>query len=166
MNPTLTKMVIEIYSDARYSKKTTQYPILFNPENYSLNWAFTFTDDETATGGNAPCELKSINRSEFTMTFIIDGTGIGAAALGRENIAVVKEVWDFLEITTVMNRDGTRKAAPPFCRLVWGNLCARCFIKQVKLDINLLDRTGKALRAALATTFRAVYPSLPSKGKK
>lgn len=158
MDSAVTKMVIEVYKDNTYKEKKSQYPVLFNPENYTLQWEFSFSNDEKANGGSAPCLLKSVNRSIFDMTFIIDGTGIGAAALGRDKIVVANEIWNFMEATTVLNRNGTRKTEPPYCRLVWGNLCTRCFVRQVKVEIKLLDRQGIMLRAALSTTFQTVYP--------
>lgn len=154
MDPAVTKMVIEIYKDGTYAKKEKQYPVLFNPENYTLDFAFSFKSDETAMGGNTQYLFQSIARSQFTMTFFIDGTGIGAAALGRDKIVVVDEIWKFMETTTIMNRNGTRKKEAPFCQLVWGPLCKQCLVLKVNLKIKLLDRTGKPLRAELETTFQ------------
>lgn len=157
MDSAVTKMVIEIYEDQTYKTKKSQYSVLFNPENYSLQWKFSFSNNEKANGGNAQRSLKGIDRSVFDMSFIIDGTGIGAAALGRKEIIVADEIWNFMEATTVLNRNNTRKTKPPYCRLVWGNLCARCFVEQVKLETKLLDRKGTILRAVLNTTFQTVY---------
>ncbi|MDL2274776.1 hypothetical protein LJC22_01450 [Desulfosarcina sp. OttesenSCG-928-G10] len=155
----LAKMVVETYADATYSKKTGHYAVLFNPENYSADWDFTFETKEFVNGGNLPGRLQSISHSNFDMTFIIDGTGVGAAALGRDKINVMDEVWNFLEATTVLSRKSSRKQKPPYCMLVWGSLCARCFVKRVKLEMRLLDRNGTPLRAALITSFQTFYPS-------
>lgn len=155
----LSKMVIETYTDATYSKKSGHYAVLFNPETYSVDWDFTFHTEEFVNGGSLPVRLRSIAHSNFDMTFIIDGTGVGAAALGRDSINVMDEVWNFLEKTTVLSRKSSRKQVPPYCMLVWGALCACCVVKKVKLEVRLLDRSGSPLRAALVTTFQTFYPS-------
>lgn len=158
MDQAVTKMVIEIYKDARYTSKQREFQVLFNPERYSLQWEFNFASKEVLHGGSTPAVLEAVSRSVFAMDFFFDGTGVGAAALDRNEINVTTEVWNFLETATLLNRNGKRKAAPPYCRLVWGNLCARCLIKKVQMDVKLLDRTGKILRAVLKTTFQTVYP--------
>ena len=152
-------MVIEIYEDKTYRSIKAQYPVLFNPENYALTWDFSFHEEPTVKGGMTEALLASVNPSVFDMTFIIDGTGVGAAALGKSSIHVPTEIWNFMEAATVLNRNGTRKPQAPYCRLVWGNLCAKCYVKRVKLETKLLDRNGTVLRAALITTFQTIYPT-------
>lgn len=152
------KMVIEIYEDRTYCRKTGQHAMLFNPESYALEWDFVFEQEQFISGKTRTSGLLGINRSLFDLTLLLDGTGVGAAALGKSGVDVPKELWEFLETATVLNRDGTRKPAPPFCRLVWGNLCARCVVKKVRVEASLVAADGKILRAALHTTFQSVFP--------
>ncbi|WP_027187584.1 CIS tube protein [Desulfovibrio cuneatus] len=157
MNTATAKMVIETYTDKTYRSKLKVYTVLFNPEGYTLDWGFSFKEESFVTGGSRTL-MEGVNRSVFDMKFIIDGTGVGAAALGRSSVNVADEIWNFMETATALNRKGTRKPEPPFCRLVWGNLCAKCLVSKVKLDVTLLDRKGAPLRATLTTTFQTIYP--------
>ena len=158
MDQTVTKMVVETYADATYTARQKEFQVLFNPEKYTLGWAFNFDSKELLKGGSTTAVLESVTRSVFSMDFIFDGTGVGAAALDRKEVNVAREVWDFLETATVLNRKNKRKPSPPYCRLVWGNLCAKCLVQSVNMEVKLLDRSGKILRAVLKTTFQTVYP--------
>lgn len=151
------KMVIEAYADAAFTKRQGQYAILFNPENYSLVWNFGLNNREKVNGGNTVPTLYKVRDANFKMTFIIDGTGVGAAALGKSKIVVASEIWSFLELATILNKNGKRKAAPPFCRLVWANLTAKCQVETVTMKITLLNRDGTPLRASLDVTFRSLH---------
>ncbi|MFT4302486.1 MAG: hypothetical protein QM579_12120 [Desulfovibrio sp.] len=157
MDAATSKMVIETYTDKTYRSKLKDYTVLFNPEGYTLEWGFSFKESPLINGGTSMA-VEGISRSVFDMKFIIDGTGVGAAALGRSSVNVAEEIWNFMETTTVFNRNCTRKPKPPFCRLVWGNLCAKCLVSKVKLDVTLMDRKGAPLRAALTATFQTIYP--------
>jgi len=152
------KMVVETYADESYSGKTGQYAVLFNPESYALEWDFMFVQEGTISEKTLLGDLRGIKRSDFELKLLFDGTGVGAAALGKSSVDVPKELWTFLEATTILSRDGKRKKAPPYCRLVWGNLCARCVVKKLKMEVSLVAGDGKILRATLHTTFQMVFP--------
>ncbi|UQZ88722.1 hypothetical protein C4J81_05690 [Deltaproteobacteria bacterium Smac51] len=155
---TVSKMVIEIYDDDAFTKKSGSYAVLFNPETYSLSWQYELSQMEVVGGGTTRASLAGISDTDFDMTFLIDGTGVGAAALGRDCLDVTDEIWKFMTIATILNRDGSRKPQPPFCRLVWGSLCQRAIVKRVKIDVKMSDRNGKALRASLTVSFGSVFP--------
>lgn len=159
--PTYAKMVVEAYGDSGYGKKTGEYPVLFNPETYAVDWDFRFSEFETVGHETTTPELREIRGSEMSMTFVIDGTGVGAAILGKSRIVVLDEVDKFLSVATVVNPGGTRKTKPPYCRLVWARLNLKCLVTRVRLEITLMDRDGTPLRAKMHVTFH----SLHGKGK-
>ena len=73
------------YSDDGFSKKTgNTYTALFNPENFTINYA---TQNTPRSGAGASEEQRTFNkRSAQTATFkiIIDGTGILPSSGSRD----------------------------------------------------------------------------------
>jgi|GEM_PF-4003158 len=152
------KMVVEVYENKNYSKKTKQYAVLFNPASYGLEWDFKYAQKPALSGHTLFSGICDIKNAIFGITLIFDGTGVGAAASGKNSVSAMDELWDFLEKATPLNRDGSRKRLPPYCRLVWGNLCIRCVVQKVKANVELVASDGKLLRVKLDTTFQSITP--------
>ncbi len=160
---TVSKIAVEVYQDETYKKKTGQMVMtLVNPATFTQTWDFEIGATEKAKGGNTKESLKKVADAAFTLTFLIDATGVGKALDGEEPGAapdVKDRVWKFLETATILNSDNTRKPAPPYCLLVWEDVCVKCLVSKVKLETKLLNRKGQWLRASLTVTFRHVLGS-------
>ena len=128
-----------------------QYEVMFNPENYGVNYEFSY-NAEQAIGESAVQQIfNSIKPKKYNFEFMIDGTG----ATGEKR-DVVEDIAKFNEVA------GFRGALhrPGVLLLIWGTFYAVTVLEKADIKYTLFDNNGVPLRATISCTFSEFVPKL------
>jgi hypothetical protein len=144
----LEKLIIFSYRDeVRQGEPADTFALQFNPATFSRVFEIEF-NQESGTGNTpGPAEFKRYKSQDYTVEFLIDGTGVS----GGEPVDVAHTVATFLRITAEMDGEIHR---PRFLKLIWGqHLALRCVLKSVTINYTLFKPDGSPLRAKLTAVF-------------
>ncbi|MBN1965706.1 MAG: peptigoglycan-binding protein LysM [Anaerolineae bacterium] len=125
-----------------------QIPVLFNPEDYTLQKANTFAQ-ATVPGLSSPIlQFVSGNMQTLTMELLADTLEAhrGVNAAGDD----VRTITD--RIAGLMDIDASTHA-PPVLLFTWGSLAFLCVLASVSQRFVLFAPDGTPVRARLSVTF-------------
>lgn len=146
MEGELKKLKIESYTDPEYQgSPASEFEVMFNPKSYSVKYAVEYDDEQGMGTTGLPQRFKQSKPSEFSLEFILDGTG--ASADKREVSALVD---DFLAVAYEYDGDLHR---PRYLKLSWGTLLFNCVFKAANITYTLFKPDGSPLRAKVGATF-------------
>ncbi|MCF0048662.1 hypothetical protein LXM25_01255 [Dyadobacter sp. LJ53] len=118
---------------------------MFNPETLVIDEGVEYNRSCAPGQTNNKPRFKRITSRKFSLSFILDGTGVNAP-----KIPVTAQVLLFREATTLMNGVFHQ----PNCLLVqWGTFICRCKITTSKVEYTLFDEFGLPLRAKITANF-------------
>jgi len=147
----LRKLFIEAYDriefdhDSSISKVGT-FEVMFNPEKYSRKYQVEYEENQSKGSTADSQKFKGIKEQEFTLDFVIDGTGVATAAPGEvvKEVNVEDEIQKLVSLTTLIEPDAHRNR---FLKIYWGNFILRCVLSSLDINYTLFHPDGTALRA-------------------
>jgi hypothetical protein len=142
----LTKLRIESYGDSKFKEHLTDFVVLFNPTSYSLKHEIKYGQDKAGGATGSPQKYESIKPRDFTMEFLLDGTGV--ATQGAVHVGA--KVKDFFEVAGSFEGP---KHRPKYLKICWGDLLLKCVLKVAEVSYSLFDLEGKPLRAKIKADF-------------
>jgi hypothetical protein len=174
----LVKMEITAFKNSSYDLTDIiaggRFPVLVNPENYSIEYQIKYQNCKTqaqGTSGFDPKWGKNPPR-ELTFEFLFDGTnaieGVNPlfnAALSENEIAQEDQnqalarsfVTDQLKLfeATVFKVSG-QTHAPNYLQILWGTLVFKCRLSSMTVNYKLFSPEGLPVRATVKASFREV----------
>ncbi len=156
----LTKVMIEVYEDDRYSKKLGQFELPINPEQFSQQFKIVYNRQQAQGSQHDDPSYTFTRPQELKLDFILDGTGVipDKQHPGKFHRDVVGQLQKFFRLTYTMN-PATHK--PNFLRLLWGDFSFgygkehgfSCTLSDLQVSYTLFASNGTPLRAKLSATF-------------
>lgn len=120
---------------------------MFNPESFAINETVCWNAEAVpAANGTAPVYIK-VNPREFTIEFMLDGTGVNNNGI---KIPVTAQVALFRGVTT--NIRGTIHR-PSYLMVQYGPFINVCVLKSSTVTYTMFDITGLPIRAKLSASF-------------
>ena len=131
----------------------SEFVVDFNPGTFTVTNKIEYKqpDVKGQTGGDP--QFEKIPPLEFTIEFIIDGTGVAGSQVGKQNKKdyVKKQIRQLREVTgSNLNGEIHR---PNYLALLWGGFYIECVLTSINITYNLFDREGTALRAKVNCSF-------------
>ncbi len=142
----LTKLVIKAYTKPDYTGGVAdEFTVSLNPEEYSQVYDIEYDDKSGDGTTGSPMVFKRIKPQEYTLKFMIDGTG----ASGKK-INVPETIGRFFEVT---GYDG-KIHRPRYLEILWGTLRSHCILLKADIAYKLFKPDGTPLRAVINATFK------------
>lgn len=154
----LEKMKILAFKDSAYTQPAAPpfFPVLVNPETYSLDYSIEYNTD-TAQGSNS-AEAAYVRHSpeQFTCDLWFDNTGI-LDELPRPD--VYKEVEEFRKF--LLDVEGSIHE-PHHFMVIWGKMLFKGRVTAVQIQYKLFKPDGTPIRAMVKVTFKGSFDKLLS----
>ena len=142
----LEKLVIKAYTKPDYSDRPVdEFQVYFNPEEYAQVYDIEYDDKSGDGTTGSPMVFKRIKPQEYSLKFMIDGTGTGG-----EKINVPDMIRKFF---SVMGYDG-KIHRPRYLQVLWGTLRSYCILLKADITYKLFKPDGTPLRAVINATFK------------
>jgi len=123
-----------------------QIPVMFNPEEYTLDKANTFAEIGIPGLESPPIQYVRGNLKTLKMDLFFDT---------YENRADVRTFTQ--KITGLLEKNPTTKA-PPILLFSWGQLNFRCVLDSVNQKFTMFLNDGTPVRATLSVNFKEFQP--------
>jgi hypothetical protein len=120
---------------------------MFNPEQYGITEAVTWKPNTTPGKEGSDPTFDRINPREFTLDFMLDGTGVNTNGV---KIPVTAQILLFRAATTSINALTHR---PPYLIVQYGLFICTCIIKSSTVTYTMFDMFGLPIRAKVSATF-------------
>ena len=147
------KLLIQMYSDAKFQSKDGEFSVMFNPSEYTLTRSNTWNQTPAPGNSRPTAAFRAGNPDQLALSLFFDGTG--AAGAGRTG-SVKPKVDEVLEL---LRYDGNGHR-PRYVKLIWGGpdggLNFGCYLKTASVSFTLFASTGEPLRAKVQATFEEV----------
>lgn len=129
---------------------------MFNPESFAVNETICWNAEaKPAAVGSAPVYIK-VNPREFTIEFMLDGTGVNTDGI---KIPVTAQVALFRAVTT--NVRGTIHR-PSYLMVQYGPFINVCVLKSSTVTYTMFDVLGLPIRAKISASFMEHSPPVLS----
>ncbi|MDB5692067.1 MAG: LysM peptidoglycan-binding protein [Alphaproteobacteria bacterium] len=153
----LQKVRIEILSGSRAG---TVIPILFNPEQYTMDRANTFKSTAVPGLGSELIQFVNGNSTVLTMDlFLEDSFDAASLNMNQAQDELAEGVLNMLVLTrmkllnSLLEIDRTLHA-PPTVRFVWGPLRFDAVVEKITTKATIFHSDGLPKRATLSVSFR------------
>lgn len=136
----LKKALIQVLD--RQGSPTDEIPVLFNPDEYSLNKQ-VYHSDQNLPGRKTPVnQFVHGNADSLSMDLFLDTYEEGTDV--REYTDRIQELLEVDE----------ERHAPPVCRFVWGTLNFKSVLEQATMNFTMFRSNGIPVRARVDVTFK------------
>ena len=130
-----------------------EFTVFFNPHTFTINNKIEYKKTEAKGQDGGDPQFEKIPPLEFSIEFIIDGTGvtIGNLAASEKQDYVKKQIKKLRDVTgSSINGEIHR---PNYLALLWGTFYIECVLTSLNITYNFFDREGAPLRAKVACNF-------------
>jgi hypothetical protein len=142
----LEKLIIDAYTTADYSgSSVATFTVMLNPDEYMRVYDIEYEERQGAGATGSPMVYKRIKPQEYTLKFLIDGTGVTG-----EQIEVNDKVNEFFEAA---GYDGDIHR-PRYLQVIWGTLRSNCVLLKAEITYKMFKPDGTPLRAIINASFR------------
>ena len=145
----LTKLTFKAYKDAAFTEEDSEageYAVMFNPSSISLGLQVERSEKQAPGSTTSGMNFVSIKPQNYTINFVIDGTG----ATGEPVKDVAEDVAKFLN---VVYHYKSEEHQPDYVMIKYGAVLLKCVLKSVNITYNLFTPAGKPIRAKVDCTF-------------
>lgn len=155
-NPrSLEKLIINAYLDSKRTRSKGVFKVMFNTTTFAIKHQNTFQKLQGINTSGRPARYSHSLPREFTLTLIMDGTGVidegGATIPLGKSQDVAEQIKIFLNLCFYM--DG-QIHEPVYLKIQCTALNNfDCRLKSVDTKYTLFDNSGNPLRAELSTVF-------------
>ncbi|MDJ0597826.1 MAG: LysM peptidoglycan-binding domain-containing protein [Crocosphaera sp.] len=123
-----------------------QIPVMFNPEEYSLDLGNTFAEIGIPGLQTSPIQYVRGNLRTLKMELFFDTY--------EQKVDVRTQT---RRITSLLNKNATTQA-PPILLFSWGSLQFKCVLESVGQNFTMFLRDGMPVRAKLSVNFKEFEP--------
>lgn len=150
MSGELQKMIIESYSDERFSTLEGTFTATLNPENYNQRFQIKYTEEQAPGTSGMQLKFDKIEPRTMEFEFILDQTG---ALPGTEKTerGVEDQIDDFKKLT--LGYDGNIHRTR-YLKLIWGTLLFKCCMENLDVTYKMFKPDGSPVRAMLKAGFK------------
>jgi len=150
MSGELQKMIIESYSDERFSSLEGTFTATLNPENYNQRYQIKYTEEQAPGTSGMQLKFDKIEPRIMEFEFILDQTG---ALQGTEKTerGVEDQIDDFKKLT--LGYDGNIHRTR-YLKLIWGTLLFKCCMENLDVTYKMFKPDGSPVRATLKAGFK------------
>lgn len=143
------KLTVHAYSDKRLEKKTAEYVLPINPEQYAQTYKVDYDVQQSQGAQGVEGRFKSSAPEELQLDYIVDGTGTvyGYAQPGK---TVPEQIEAFRKV--VYDLEGAIHQ-PRYLKLISKDFRFDCILTELKVTFTLFDSEGMPLRAKLNCSF-------------
>jgi hypothetical protein len=142
----LEKLIIEAYTTPDYSGSAVRsFRVTFNPDEYVRVYDIEYEERQGAGSTGSPMVFKRIKPQDYTIKFLIDGTGVAG-----ERIDVDDKVREFFE---TVGYDGEIHR-PRYLQVIWGSLRSNCVLLRAEVTYKMFRPDGTPVRAVVNASFR------------
>lgn len=129
-----------------------EFIVDFNPSSFTVNNKIEYKKDEAKGQDGGDPQFEKIPPLEFSIEFIIDGTGaVTLSSSGSQKDYLKNQVKKLRDVTGCnINGDIHR---PNYLALLWGTFYIECVLTSLSITYNLFDRNGTPLRAKVNCGF-------------
>jgi len=130
------------------------FTVVFNPNTFSVNNKIDFKEPDAKGQAGGDPQFEKIPPLEFSVEFIIDGTGVTISNLpeSEQKDYVRDQIKKLRKVTgSQINGDIHR---PNYLGLLWGTFYIECVLTALNITYNLFKRDGTPLRAKVNCTFK------------
>jgi hypothetical protein len=145
----LTKLSFKAYKDSAFTeedKDAGEYTVMFNPNTLSLKLQVERNESQAPGTTSSEMNFVKIKPQNYSIEFVIDGTG----ATGADVIDVAEDVVKFLNVVYHYKSEEHR---PDYVMIKYGAVLLKSVLKDVNITYNLFAPNGKPLRAKVSCTF-------------
>jgi hypothetical protein len=145
----LTKLSFKAFKDSAFTeedKDAGEYTVMFNPNTLSLKLQVERNESQAPGTTSSEMNFVRISPQNYTIEFVIDGTG----ATGADVIDVAEDVVKFLNVVYHYKSEEHR---PDYVMIKYGAVLLKSVLKDVNILYNLFAPNGKPLRAKVNCTF-------------
>jgi hypothetical protein len=141
--------IIPVQDDSTFIPAPPFVPFLamFNPDSFAIKEDMDYTADCPHGKDGSGLVFRGVKPREFTMDFILDGTGVNK---GDVKIPVTAQVLSFRLTTSLMVGSSHR---PPRLMVQYGTFICYCRLKNSTITYTMFDITGLPIRAKISATF-------------
>lgn len=135
-----------------------EFYVDFNPSTFTISNKIDYEkNQEKGKEGGDPV-FEKVPPLEFSLEFTIDGTGVAAANLHKDNKGDFNaKKHDYVKTQIVKLREVTGVNGeihrPNYLALLWGNIYIKCVLTSLNITYNLFDIEGAPLRAKVTCSF-------------
>ena len=134
-----------------------QIPVMFNPEEYTLETGNTFAEVGIPGLQASPVQYVRGNLRTLTMDLFFD-TYEQVKKDQIEGVIIRRDVrQETRRITKLLKHEGATKA-PPVLLFSWGNLNFRCVLEGATQRFTMFLEDGRPVRATLSVRFKEFEP--------
>lgn len=142
------------YKDTKSETKSEAdtFTVDFNPNSFTVNNKVEYKKTEGKGKDGGDPQFEKIPPLEFSIEFIIDGTGFGrkAAGDGGPKDYLKKQVQKLRHVTLNINGEIHR---PHYLAVLWGTFLIECVLTSLTINYTLFDKDGVPLRAKVNCGF-------------
>jgi hypothetical protein len=142
----LEKLIIDAYTTPDYSGSSVfTFTVMLNPDEYMRVYDIEYEERQGSGTTGSPMVFKCIKPQEYTLKFLIDGTGVTG-----EQVDITRKVNDFF---TAVGYDGDIHR-PRYLQVIWGTLRSNCVLLKAEVTYKMFKPDGTPLRAVINASFR------------
>ena len=147
------KMIIRAYNKPSFDRRDQvdkDYPVLLNPESYTLNYDVQFEGNQSPGSSGNELTFKMIKPQQLEFEFLFDRTGAipGSAEVGKNGVH--DDINLFKKLT--IGFDG-KSHRTHYLILAWGKLLFKCCCISLSVNYKLFRPDGIPLRATIKAKF-------------
>lgn len=146
----IEKLTIEPYTNTECTSAGTPQPfkVMFNPNTFAIKNEVEYKPDKAHGTSVGSPKFGQIKPRDYTIEFILDGTGAAADAPAD---GVAGRIKHLMEVTMDFVGDTHR---PHFLKLVWGeHINLKVVAKSVDVTYSLFSPNGDPIRAKVNAVF-------------
>jgi Contractile injection system tube protein len=128
------------------------FTVDFNPASFTISNKIEYQKVEAKGQSGGDPQFDKIPPLEFSIEFIIDGTGIGNSNPQAKKRDYVKKKIRKLRDVTGCNINGDIHR-PNYLAVLWGSFYLECVLTAMNITYNLFDREGTPIRAKISCSF-------------
>jgi hypothetical protein len=143
----LTKLKITAFKkpDATPASEVRTFEVMLNPSTYTKKLEIEYKNEEAQGAIDAEQRFVSMKPQDFTLDFLIDGTGVMGEKVNVEN-----KINEFLTFAYYYEGEIHR---PYYLRVAWGTFSQTCVMKSCDINYSLFEPNGTPLRAKITAVF-------------
>jgi len=148
-NGKLTKLKFTAYKDGAFkveNKDAGEYSVMFNPNSIALQFQVVRSENQAPGSTSSEMNFVKIKPQNYTIEFVIDGTG----ATGEAVIDVAADVVKFLNVVYDYTSE---KHRPNYVMIKYGAVLLKCVLRNINITYNLFAPNGKPMRAKVNCAF-------------
>jgi len=149
------------------NREIDSFVVDFNPNTFTITNKIEFKKEEGKGKAGGDPTFDKIPPLEFSIEFVLDGTGVAAQNLPNENKNkftsikqnsakpnqndyVKKRIKELRKVASDINGTIHR---PNYLAVLWGTFYIKCILTSLNITYNLFDRDGSPLRAKVNCGF-------------